>query len=100
MSDSLPIIWDPDQRVGDMLKGRKGLVVGIANADSIAFGVATKLRAFGADLALPYLNAGAEPYVRPLAEALGAELILPLDVEQPGQLDAVFEAIRTGWGRL
>lgn len=98
--DTLPKVWDPDSRVGDMLAGMKGLVVGIANQDSIAFGCASKLRGFGAELAVTYLNEKAEKYVRPLAETLGAELILPLDVEQPGQLEAVFERVRSEWGRL
>jgi len=83
-----------------MLKGKKGLVVGIANAESIAFGCAAKLRAFGADIAVTFLNEKAEKYVRPLAEQLGADLILPLDVEQPGQLADVFDHIRNAWGRL
>lgn len=100
MTDPLPTIWDPDSRVGDMLAGLKGLVVGIANADSIAYGCAAKLRAFGADLAVTYLNDRAEKHVRPLAEQLEADLILPLDVEQPGQLAAVFDQVRDRWGRL
>ena len=74
MTDPLPTIWNPDQRIGDMLKGKRGLVVGIANADSIAFGAAAKLRAFGADLALTWLNDKAESHVRPLAEQLGADI--------------------------
>jgi enoyl-[acyl-carrier protein] reductase I len=98
--DPLPKVWDPDTRVGDMLRGRRGLVVGIANENSIAFGCAAKLRAFGAELAVTYLNERAEPYVRPLAEELKASLVLPLDVEQPGQLEAVFDRIRETWGRL
>jgi enoyl-[acyl-carrier protein] reductase I len=98
--DPLPTVWDPDTRVGDMLKGLRGLVVGIANADSIAYGCAVKLRAFGADLAVTYLNEGAEKFVRPLAEQLAAEIILPLDVEQPGQLQSVVDTIRERWGRL
>jgi enoyl-[acyl-carrier protein] reductase I len=98
--DPLPKVWDPDTRVGDMLLGRRGLVVGIANENSIAFGCAAKLRAFGAELAVTYLNEKAEPYVRPLAEELKASLLLPLDVEQPGQLQAVFDRIRETWGRL
>ena len=98
--DPLPKVWDPDTRVGDMLLGRRGLVVGIANENSIAFGCAAKLRAFGAELAVTYLNEKAEPYVRPLAEELKASLVLPLDVEQPGQLQAVFDRIRETWGRL
>ena len=98
--DKLAKVWDPDTRVGDMLRGRRGLVVGIANQDSIAYGCAAKLRAFGAELAVTYLNAKAEKYVRPLAEELGATLILPLDVEQPGQLEAVFDAMGRTWDRL
>jgi hypothetical protein len=68
--DPLPMVWGPDTRVGDMLKGLRGLVVGIANADSIAYGCAVKLHAFGADLAVTYLAEGAEKFVRPLAEQI------------------------------
>jgi enoyl-[acyl-carrier protein] reductase I len=98
--DPLPKVWNPDSRVGDMLRGRRGLVVGIANEHSIAFGCAAKLRAFGAELAVTYLNDKSEPYVRPLPDELKASLVLPLDVEQPGQLEAVFDRIRDTWGRL
>jgi enoyl-[acyl-carrier protein] reductase I len=99
-TDPLPRVWDPDSRVGDMLKGKRGLVVGVANADSIAYGCAVKLRAFGADLAITYLNEKAEKHVRPLAEALQASIIAPLDVQEPGQLEALFEHIANQWGRL
>jgi enoyl-[acyl-carrier protein] reductase I len=99
-SDPLPRIWDPDDRIGDMLKGRRGLVVGIANADSIAFGCAAKLRALGAEIAVTYLNEKAERFVRPLAEQIEASLCLKLDVEQPGELETVFETIRSAWGQL
>ena len=99
-TDPLPIVWDPGSRVGDMLKGRKGLVVGIANENSIAYGCAVKLRAFGADLAVTFLNERAEPHVRPLAEQLQAELVLPLDVQVPGQTEAVFALVAEHWGRL
>jgi enoyl-[acyl-carrier protein] reductase I len=99
-TDPLPRVWDPDSRVGDMLKGKRGLVVGIANADSIAYGCAVKLRAFGADLAVTYLNDKAEKHVRPLAEQLQAQIIAPLDVQQPGALEALFERIATEWGSL
>jgi enoyl-[acyl-carrier protein] reductase I len=75
-------------------------VVGIANQDSIAYSCAVKLRAFGAELAVTYLNERADRYVRPLAEQLDVRLILPLDVEQPRQMEAVFERIGAEWGRL
>jgi enoyl-[acyl-carrier protein] reductase I len=100
MTDPLPTIWNPDQRIGDMLKGKRGLVVGIANADSIAFGAAAKLRAFGAGLAVTWLNDKAEPHVRPLAEQLGAEIAMKLDVEAPGEMEAVFERLTRDWGKL
>lgn len=98
--DPLPKVWDPESRIGDMLRGKRGLVVGVANEHSIAFGCAAKLRAFGADLALTYLNEKSERFVRPLAEQIQAGLLLPLDVEKPGELEAVFERIASEWGRL
>lgn len=82
------------------LSGKRGLVIGIANADSIAYGCAQAFQALGADLAATYVNAKAEPHVRPLAEGLGASLILPCDVREPGQLEAVFDRIRDEWGQL
>lgn len=82
------------------LSGRKALVVGIANDQSIAYGCAQALRAQGADLAVTWLNDKAERFVRPLAEDLGAEIMLPLDVTRPGQLEAAFETIADRWGRL
>jgi len=82
------------------LSGTKALVVGIANDQSIAYGCARAFREQGADLAVTYLNDKAEPHVRPLAEALGAEIVMPLDVRAPGQLDALFGEIAQRWGRL
>ncbi len=82
------------------LKGMKALVVGVANEHSIAYGCASALHQLGADLALTYLNEKARPYVEPLARALEAPLLLPLDVGHPGELEAVFERIAAQWGRL
>ncbi|WEF24789.1 enoyl-ACP reductase FabI [Paracoccus sp. S3-43] len=82
------------------LANKKVLVVGIANRDSIAWGCARAFRAQGADLAVTWLNAKAEPFVRPLAEELEAQIAMPLDVSQPGQIEAVFQAITDRWGRL
>lgn len=98
--DRLPKVWDEDSRVGDMLRGKKGLVIGVANADSIAFGCAAKLRAFGADIALTYLNDKAKAHVEPLAREIGAAILAPLDVTGPGQMKALFERIAADWGRL
>jgi enoyl-[acyl-carrier protein] reductase I len=98
--DPLPAVWDPESRVGDMLKGKRGLVIGIANDQSIAYGCAAKLRAFGAELAVTWLNEKAERFVRPLAEGLGATIAMPCDVEQEGQLEAVFDAMKAEWGGI
>jgi len=82
------------------LSGKKGLVVGIANEHSLAYGCARHFRSSGAELAITYLNAKAEPYVRPLAEALASEIFAPCDVTVAGQLEAVYEQIARKWGRL
>ena len=75
--DPLPKVWDENTRIGDMLKGKRGLVVGVANADSIAMGCAAKLRGFGAEIALTYLNDKARKFVEPLAQQIDASLLLP-----------------------
>jgi len=82
------------------LEGKKGLVVGIANDHSIAWGCARAFRAFGAELAITFLNDKAKPYVEPLAKDLEAPIFLPLDVHVEGQMEAVFQAIGERWGRL
>jgi enoyl-[acyl-carrier protein] reductase I len=82
------------------LEGKKGLVVGIANEHSIAWGCARAFRAFGAELAITYLNDKARPFVEPLAKQLEAPLFLPLDVQVEGQMEAVFAAIGERWGRM
>ena len=82
------------------LKGRKGLVVGIANEHSIAWAAARQFRGAGADLAVTYLNDKARPHVQPLAEAVEAPIFLPCNVSTPGELEAVFERIARTWGRL
>jgi enoyl-[acyl-carrier protein] reductase I len=82
------------------LAGQKALVIGIANEDSIAYGCAQAFREQGADLAVTYLNDRSERYVRPLAEKLGAEIIVPLDVRESGQFSRLFDQIRQVWGRI
>ena len=82
------------------LKGKKGLVVGIANADSIAYGCARAFRFLGAELALSYYNDKAKPHVEPLAKELEAPIFEPLNVMVDGQLEALFETIDKTWGKL
>lgn len=82
------------------LKGKKALVIGIANEHSIAYGCARAFREVGADLAVTFLNEKAKPHVEPLAKEIEAALFLPLDVSKPGELEAVFDQIRRKWGRL
>lgn len=79
---------------------KKGLVIGIANDKSIAWGCASAFRRFGADLAVTYLNDKAKPYVEPLAEQLGSEIFMPCDVQQEGELEKVFETVEQRWGKL
>lgn len=81
-------------------EGRRGLIVGIANDQSIAWGCARAFRAFGAELAITYLNDKAKRFVEPLAREVDASIFMPLDVSVPGQLEAVFESIEAEWGSL
>src|SRR6187399_2018531 len=83
-----------------LLEGKRGLIVGIANDQSIAWGCAKAFRAFGADLAVTYLNDKAKKYVAPLARELEASIFMPLDVNIAGQMEAVFERITKEWGKL
>ena len=83
-----------------LLEGKKGLIVGIANEHSIAWGCAKAFRAFGAELAITYLNDKAKKFVDPLVCALEPAIVMPLDVQKPGQMEAVFERIKKQWGEL
>ncbi len=83
-----------------VLAGQKALVVGIANEDSIAYGCAKAFRSVGADLAVSWLNEKARPFVEPLARELETSITGEVDVSVPGQLEAIFEQIRTRWGKL
>ena len=83
-----------------VLSGRKALVVGIANEHSIAWGCAKAFHELGAEVAVTYLNEKAKKHVEPLALQLAAPIFAPLDVAQPGELEAVFERISREWGAL
>jgi enoyl-[acyl-carrier protein] reductase I len=83
-----------------LLEGKQGLIVGIANEQSIAWGCAKAFRALGAEVAITYLNDKAKKFVEPLALELEAPILMPLDIRTPGQMEAVFERIEKEWGRL
>lgn len=82
------------------LSGKRGLIVGIANEHSIAAGCAGAFARAGARLAATYLNAKAEPFVRAVTEKLDCDFVTPCDVQAEGQLEAVFDQIRSRWGGL
>jgi enoyl-[acyl-carrier protein] reductase I len=86
--------------ISPVLAGRKALIVGVANDQSIAYGCAKAFRAAGAGLAITWLNEKARPHVEPLALELGAEITAALDVSKPRELQVLFETIRKKWGRL
>lgn len=82
------------------LAGKRGIVIGIANEHSIAWGCARAFRAAGAELAVTYLNEKAEPHVRPLAEELEAPIVVPLDVQDDEQMRQLFNIVGERWGSL
>ncbi|MCU0437529.1 MAG: enoyl-ACP reductase FabI [Raineya sp.] len=82
------------------LSNQKGLIVGVANDKSIAYGCAKVLAQHGASLAITYLNEKAEKFVRPLAEEVNAEIIAQMDVQNEQEVTNVFETIRQKWGKL
>jgi len=88
------------QTIPYSLHGKKGLIIGIANADSIAYGCAKQCRQLGASLALTYLNEKSLPYVLPLARELEADIMEPLDVTVEGQLEHLFRTIAQRWEQI
>ena len=89
-----------EEQLRPVLAGKKALVVGVANEDSIAYGCAKAFRSVGADLAISWLNEKARRWVEPLARELQASITGELDVAVPGQLEALFDQIRKKWGHL
>jgi enoyl-[acyl-carrier protein] reductase I len=87
-------------RLPPVLTGKKALIVGVANDRSIAWGCAAAMRKAGAEIAMTYLNERAKPHVEPLATQVEAPIFLPMEVRDPAQVDAVFEAVAARWGRL
>ncbi len=83
-----------------ILAGKKGLIMGLANERSIAWGVAKQAREHGADLAFTYLSDALEKRVRPLAASLGSDLVVPCDASDSASIDAAFTELEKHWGKL
>jgi enoyl-[acyl-carrier protein] reductase I len=86
--------------MNDLMKGKRGLIMGVANDHSIGWGIAKALAAQGAELAFTYQGEALGKRVKPLAQSLGVERVLPCDVENLASVDQVFETLRAKWGRL
>ena len=91
---------DYDLPKGELMKGKKGLIMGVANHNSIAWGIAAQMAAQGAELAFSYLGEGLERRVRPLAESVGSKLLIQADVADDASMDAAFEEVEKQFGTL
>jgi enoyl-[acyl-carrier protein] reductase I len=83
-----------------LLRGKKILVTGVANDQSIAWGCAKAFHGFGAEIAMTFLNDKAKPYVEPLAKQVDARMLMPLDLRKEGELEAAFRRIEREWGGI
>jgi enoyl-[acyl-carrier protein] reductase I len=83
-----------------LMHGKRGLIMGVANDHSIAWGIAKTLAAHGAELAFTYQGEALGKRVKPLAESLGSKLVLPCDVEDIASVDATFDAIKNAWSKM
>jgi enoyl-[acyl-carrier protein] reductase I len=83
-----------------LMSGKRGLIMGVANERSIAWGIAQAVRAQGAELAFTYQGEALEKRVRPLAESVGSDLLMPCDVGDDASLDATFAELKERWGGL
>ncbi|MEC5289579.1 enoyl-ACP reductase FabI [Aurantimonas sp. C2-6-R+9] len=86
--------------MGDLMAGKRGLIMGVANRNSIAWGAAKALSAQGAEIALTYQGEAFGRRVKPLAEEIGCKLVIPCDVEDTASLDAVFDTLNSEWGSI
>ena len=86
--------------MGDLMQGKRGLVMGVANHNSIAWGAAKALSDQGAEVALTYQGDAFGRRVKPLAEEIGSKLVIPCDVEDTASLDAVFKTLKDEWGSI
>ncbi len=94
MTDQIPI------PAGNLMQGKRGLIMGVANDRSMAWGIARYLHAQQAELAFTYQGEALEKRVRPLAESLGSSIVLPCDVTDEDSMDAVFTRLQSEWSGL
>ena len=85
---------------GNLMTGKRGLVMGVANDHSIAWGIARTLAAQGAEIAFTYQGDAQAKRLKPLAASIGSTIVLPADVESDEQLDTVFDTLKKTWGHL
>ena len=90
----------PSLPTGTLMAGKRGLVMGVANDRSIAWGIARAIAAQGAEVAFTYQGEALEKRVRPLVESIGAEILLPCDVTDEASIDAVFAELEKRWGKI
>ncbi|MGL4727275.1 MAG: SDR family oxidoreductase, partial [Bosea sp. (in: a-proteobacteria)] len=83
-----------------LMSGKRGLIMGVANQNSIAWGIASMLAKHGAELAFTYQGEALGKRVKPLAESVGSDIVLPCDVEDVASVDATFAALKERWGKL
>ncbi len=87
-------------QISGLMKGKRGLVMGVANDHSIAWGIARTLAAQGAEIAFSYQGEAQGRRVKPLAASIGSTLVVPADVEKDDELDTTFDALKSEWGGL
>ena len=97
MNDAAP---EPRIATGTLMQGKRGIVMGVANDRSIAWGIARAVAAQGAEVAFTYQGEALEKRVRPLAESIGASLVLPCDVSDDASMDAAFAEVGKAWGKI
>jgi enoyl-[acyl-carrier protein] reductase I len=97
MNDAAP---EPRIATGTLMQGKRGVIMGVANDRSIAWGIAQAVAAQGGEIAFTYQGEALEKRVRPLAESVGSSLVLPCDVADDASMDATFEAIGKAWGKI
>ena len=83
-----------------LMSGKRGLIMGVANQNSIAWGIASMLARHGAEMAFTYQGEALGKRVKPLAESIGSKLVLPCDVEDIASVDAVFDTLKAEWGKI